>query len=355
MAVNATPSPLIPIKKPKGKKKIILFTLLGLIVVTLGVIAAGFGWYTSQLSAVGTDRGQLIQVTIESGATPSEIGTLLQDEGLIRNKDAFSLYTRLTGTQNKLQAGGYRLSPAETTPEIVDHLTEGNVDTFSITFLPGATLAEHREVLINAGYSAADVDAGLAASFNSPLFEGKPSSADLEGYIYGETYNFATNATVEDIIGRTFDQFEKIIDENDLTAKFALKGLSLFEGITLASIIQREAVGGDEPQIAQVFLSRLSIGEQLGADATYQYIADKLGQPRDLNFDSPYNTRRFTGIPPGPIASPGLDALIGVANPADTTYMFFVHGDDNVAYFSRTLEEHEASVRAHCIDKCSTL
>lgn len=345
----------IHIKEPKGKKKTILYACIGFMIVLIAIIASGALWYSAQLAAVGTDKGQLLQVTIQSGATPSEIADLLKENGLIRNKDAFAIYTRLTGTQNKLQAGGYRLSPAETTPEIVKHLTDGNVDTFRITFLPGATLAQHRDVLINAGYSEKEVEVGLSLSYDSPLFTGKPAGADLEGFIYGETYDFSTSATVEDILGRTFLQYEKIIDENDLVSKFAAQGLSLYEGIILASIIQREAVGGDESKIAQVFLSRLAIGEQLGADATYQYIADKLGQPRDLNFDSPYNTRRFAGIPPGPIASPGLDALIGVANPADTDYLFFVHGDDNVAYFSRSLEEHEANVRAHCIVKCSTL
>ena len=93
----------------------------------------------------------------------------------------------------------------------------------------------------------------------------------------------------------------------------------------------------------------------LGSDVTYQYITDKLGVPRDINYDSPYNTRRFAGLPPGPIASPGKDALIAVGAPATSDYLFFLSGDDNVTYFARTVEEHEANIRNHCQQKCQII
>ena len=93
----------------------------------------------------------------------------------------------------------------------------------------------------------------------------------------------------------------------------------------------------------------------LGSDVTYQYITDKLGVPRDINYDSPYNTRRFAGLPPGPIASPGKDALIAVGAPATSDYLFFLSGDDNVTYFARTVEEHEANIRNHCQQKCEII
>jgi UPF0755 protein len=355
------PDPIVPLspggepRKSTNKKKIILISCIGFLVALISIAASGFIWYSVQLSAVGTDQGQLLQVTIRSGATPAEIGDTLKQKGLIRSTEAFAIYTRLTGTQNKLQAGGYRLSPAETTPQIVEHLTEGNVDTFSIRFLPGATLAQHRDVLINAGYSEEDVTKGLLGSYDSPLFSGKPAMADLEGYIYGETYSFSTSATVGDILKRTFQQYEKVMKENDLVKKFAKQGLSLYEGITLASIIQREAIGGDEPQIAQVFYSRIAIGMQLGSDVTYQYIADKTGVQRDTNLDSPYNTRRYTGLPPGPIATPGVRSLLAVASPASGDYLYFLSGDDDITYYGRTLTEHEANIVAHCKVKCSII
>lgn len=342
-------------KKPKNKKKIVLFAGLGVLLAIILVIGAGIFWCTTQLSAVGKDKNELIKVTIEDGTTPNAIGKILKDSKVIKNDQAFSLYTRITKTQNKLQAGVYRLSPAETTPEIVKHLTDGNVDTFSITFLPGATLAENKQVLLKAGFAETKINAALAETYDSPLFDTKPATADLEGYIYGETYTFSSDATVEDVLNRTFAQYEKVITDNGLVAKFQSHGLSLYQGVTLASIIQREAVKGDEPQIAQVFYTRLSIDMPLGSDVTYQYIADKTGVARDPNLDSPYNTRRYTGLPPGPIAVPGLAALEAVADPAAGDYIYFLSGDDNVTYYAHTLAEHEANIAAHCKVKCSTL
>lgn len=345
----------LKVKKGSKGKKIALFTVLGLIVIVLGAAFAGYSWYQSQLSAVGSNKDELIKVTIEPASTPSMIGQILKEKGLIRSEEAFSIYTRITDTQNSLQAGAYRISPAETTPEIVDHMTSGRVDTFDITFLPGATLADNREVLIKAGFSESEVDAGLTASYNSPLFEGKPAGADLEGYIYGETYKFGSDATVKDILAHTFEIYSGFITENDLVAKFKTQNLTLYQGIILASIVQRESIGGDEPEIASVFYNRLANGTELGSDVTYQYIADKTGVERDVNLDSPYNTRRYPGLPPGPIATPGKNALLAVANPAQTDYLFFLSGDDDVTYYGTTLAEHEANIQAHCKRKCSIL
>jgi UPF0755 protein len=347
--------PVVSKKKMKKSKKIILFSILGFFVLVIAFIVSAFVWYNVQLSPVNAKDSELVKVTIAQNTSPKSIAAQLKDEGVIRSTEAFSLYTRLTGVQNSLKAGSYRLSPSESTPEIVKHLTNGTVDTFNITFYPGATVAENKKVLTKAGYSEAEVDKAFSAAYDSPLFNTKPASADFEGYIYGETYNFSTDATVEDILGRTFSQFLQVIEENGLTAKFQSHGLTLYQGIILASIVQRESIKGDEPQIAQVFYSRLALNMELGSDVTYQYIADKTGVARDPNLDSPYNTRRYPGLPPGPIATPGLGSLLAVANPASGDYLFFLSGDDDVTYYGRTLSEHEANIAAHCKVKCSIL
>lgn len=352
--IDATSSGLT-VKRRFLNKKTLLWTGGALLAIILGVGLAAFLWYQAQLRPVSDNQNELVQVTIEQGTLPSAIAQQLEDQGVIRNDLAFRIYTYLSGTQNNLQAGTYRLSPAESTPEIVKHLTNGNVDTFDITFLPGATLADNRQVLLEAGYTEAEVDAALAANYDSPIFADKPASADLEGYIYGETYRMGSGATVEDILQYSFDTFAGVIEENDLKAQFAAQGLNLYEGITLASIIQREAIGGDEPQIAQVFYLRLEIGMELGSDVTYQYIADKTGVPRDPGLDSPYNTRRYPGLPPGPISTPGKAALLAVATPAEGDYLYFLSGDDDVTYFGRTLEDHESNIREHCQVKCQIL
>jgi UPF0755 protein len=132
--------------------------------------------------------------------------------------------------------------------------------------------------------------------------------------------------------------------------------LTLFQAITLASIIQREdGDASSQSQLAQVFYSRMKAGMTLGSDVTYQYIADKTGVARDPNLDSPYNTRRYAGLPPGPISVPSLSALKAVASPASGNYLYFLSGDDDKIYFARTNAEHEANIAAHCKIKCSAL
>lgn len=344
------------------RKKMIWITIF---VILGALLASGVGtiiWYTIQLTPIGGDSNKHIVVTIKSGTRPGEIGRQLQQSGVIRSNVAFDVYTRLSGNQDILQAGTYRLSPSESLPDIVAHLVKGDVDTFSITFYPGATLAQNRKVLIAAGYTASDVDAALSATYDSPLFAGKPASTDLEGYIYGETYQFSAGASVKDILQTTFDEFYSVLKENKIIDGVKAQGYSLYQGIILASIVQKEVFSPassepstDQKQVAQVFYGRLSLGMALGSDVTYQYIADKLGVARDPNLDSPYNTRRYPGFPPGPISSPGLTALKAVAAPATTDYLFFLSGDDDVTYFARTNEEHQANIENHCAQKCSSL
>jgi len=342
-------------KKKFPLKKVLLIGGGAIVAIALGLSVGAYLWYQSQLSPLGYDKNEKVVIEIEPNTTPAAIGQLLEDKAVIRSDTAFAIYTRLSGTQNNLQAGSYRLSPAESTPEIVEHLTSGNVDTFDITFYPGATVADNRKILIAAGYKESEVDAALAATYASPLFDTKPAGTDLEGYILGNTYKFGTGASVKEVLEHTFEVYNELIVENGFVAKFEARGLTLYEGITLASIIQRESGGDDKAQIAQIFYSRLAIDMQLGSDVTYQYIADKTGAERDVNLDSQYNTRRYTGLPPGPIAVPGLAALKAVAEPAAGDYLYFLSGDDDITYFARTNEEHEQNILDHCTVKCSTL
>ena len=355
----------------KSKKKLIAWILgglVGLIVVALGGL---YLWYAAQLGPVNSGDQSKKLVVIESGSTPTAIANTLEEEELIQNATVFLWYTRINGVQNSLQAGSYRLSPSESTAQIVEHLTKGNVDTFNVTLYPGATLVDVTDkapekkldvttALKRAGYSDEEIKQGLEAdysAYNETLFQGRPAGADLEGYVYGETYQLSSGASVEDVLKTSFNEYWKVIQENDLIAKFEAHGLSLYEGITLASIVQREASlsGDDMAQIAQVFYSRLALGMPLGSDVTYQYIADKTGVPRDTNLDSPYNTRRYAGLPPGPISAPGEKALLAAATPAQGDYLYFLSGDDDVTYFARTLEEHEANKVNHCQQKCQIL
>ncbi len=347
---------LDPIDEPPRRRSWRKWLLIGLLTVVLAaaaVAASSYLWYQQQLAPASTDTTKHIRLTIASGATPDAIADQLKSAGVIRSKLAFSIYTKLTNTENILKAGAYSLQPSLSTPAIVDHLTSGKQDTFRLTFLPGDTLANNRQKIIEVGYSAAEVDAALRATYDRSLFASKPAGTDLEGYIFGETYEFDASATPASILNRTFDEFEAFIAENDLVNGFKKQDLSLYEGITLSSIVQREvSVPADQRQIARVFLNRMKVGMTLGSDVTYQYAAKKLGVAPTPTLESPYNTRIHTGLPPGPIAVPGVNAMKAVANPAANDYLFFLSGDNNVTYFAKTDAEHQQNIVNHCQKKC---
>lgn len=351
---------------PKSPRKRLLKWIIISIVSLLVIAAAAMStWYLLALRPVASGDVDKVQVVIKEGSSPVQIGKLLEDKQVIHSQFAFDIYTRLSKTRNSLQAGSFMLSPTLSTPQIVDALTKGSVEEFSVTFYPGATLntventadktPSHRQVFEKLGFSDEEIDAGFAADYSDlPLFADKPATADLEGYIYGQTYQVAAGSTVEQILRRTFTEYYAQIEKNNLIAGFQQQGLNLYEGITLASIIQREAADAtDQKQVAQVFFTRLAMDMMLGSDVTYQYAADKMGVPRDHTLESPYNTRIHTGLPPGPIGSPGLTALQAVAAPAAGDYVYFLSGDDHKTYFAHTNEEHEANIVDHCTYKCS--
>lgn len=337
------------------KRRRILKILIGLVITGVLLIGGSLFWYTEQIKPVAADKtNEQDRVVIESGLTPRGIASKLEQQGLIRNSLAFLIYAKLTRAENRLQAGTYSLSPSYSVQEIIDHLISGKVDQFTITFLPGGTLTEHKNVLLKAGYSEDEIDAAFKAKYKMPLFEGRPANSSLEGYIYGETYAFLASATVEEVLVRTFEEFQSALAANKLKDGFKKQGLSLYQGIIFASIVQREVPGSkDQRQVAQVFLKRYKEGMALGSDITAYYGADLIGQPRAVSVDTVYNTRLHTGLPPTPIASPGLSALKAVANPAPGDYLFFLSGDDEITYFARTDAEHEANIQAHCAKKCA--
>lgn len=348
-----SPSPLGLEKPKKNRKNVILIVISTLLLLLVAAGIGGFLWYKAALTPVSSDKTRM-RIDIAVGSSPADVGQTLFEKKLIRSTLAFDIYTRLSGSGSSFQAGTYNLSPSESTEIIVNHLVSGKTDEFSLTFLPGATLKENRKQLLSVGYSEIEIDAALSKTYNHPLFIDKPTSADLEGYIYGETYNFSGSATVEQILTRTFDEYYAKIQKNDLINKFKAQGLNLYEGITLASIIQREEPNPtDQKQVAQVFYLRLKEGMTLGSDVTAYYGADQIGVERSVAVDTPYNTRLHTGLPPGPIATPGFTGLQAATNPASGDYLFFLSGDDDVTYYARTDAEHQVNIRNHCRVKCA--
>ena len=232
---------------------------------------------------------------------------------------------------------------------------------FNFTILPGETIYDIKQKLINVGYSTTEVEQALNGSYDYTFLRERPAGATLEGYLYGETHEFYKDTPVREIIDTYLKGMEQIIKNNNLEARYAARGLSLFEGITLASVVQKESVDAEMPTVAQVFLTRLDNGMALGSDVTVSYAIDTIDPDRQvyndnnaaLTVDSCYNTRLYRGLPCGPISNPGLSALLAVAEPTDTSYLYFLTGDDGLMYYSYTEDEHIQNTYSHCQNLCS--
>ena len=245
--------------------------------------------------------------------------------------------------------------------EYVKWIESQTAEVFSFTIRPGETIFDIKENLVKQGYSVAEIEEAFDADYDFDFLNKRPAGASLEGYLYGETYEFYKTATVKEILTRFIEGMGKVITENNLEARYAEHGLSLFEGITLASIVQKESPAGEHATVAQVFLSRLAYGWKLGSDVTVSYALDVIDPDRTtyqdnkaaLLVDSCYNTRVNTGLPCGPISNPNLASLLAVAEPADTSYLFFLTGDDGLMYYSYTESEHNQNAYLHCQDLCN--
>lgn len=320
----------------------------------VGLLVAAGVWYTFAVSPKDPGNTTRQAVTLESGVNAAQIAKILKQEDLIRDELAFSFYTQITGTKDKLQAGSYRLAQNQSVAQIVEDLIKGKTDAFNVTILPGQTLAEIKTTLVKAGFEGTEIDAAFAKKYDHPLLSSKPNRVSLEGYIFPETYQVDSSTTAESLIVRTFDHFKTQLDKHKLSKVLKARSFNLHEAIILASIIQEEVpTAAEQAKVAQVFLKRLKIGMVLGSDPTFIYGASQLNVEPSPSLKSPYNTRIHKGLPPSAIANFNLSALVAVAKPARSNYLYFVAGDNGKTYFSRTVEEHEANVVKHCHILCN--
>lgn len=317
-----------------------------------GVVVARQYYYRNLEPVSGSQRE--ISVMIEKGATVSEIAALLQGKGLIRNATVFSQYVRNSGAQDQLKAGTYALRPSYNVEEVVTVLTHGAVQRDLFTILPGQRLDQVRQSLLDAGYTAAEVDAALDPSQyrNHPALVDKPPKANLEGYLYPESFQKTAETEATTIIKQSLDEMHKRLTP-DLRAALGKNNLSVHENIILASMVEQEvSTVADRQRVAQVFLKRLGMDMKLESDPTVRYGAVLAGEGPVLTVVTPHSTYEYKGLPPTPISNVSITSLEAVANPANTDWLFFVAGDDGTTHFSRTIEEHEANVERYCTTLC---
>ncbi|MDR1970279.1 MAG: endolytic transglycosylase MltG [Candidatus Nomurabacteria bacterium] len=330
-----------------------ILSFICLLIISASIAMA---WWTTSLQPINKDDTRSRQFIVDKGATTDQIATALQKGGFIKNATVFKIYVRLNSIV--IQAGTHLLSPSYSVPEIANKLTQALIDEVEIQVPPGLTLKQLRSTWKKHGYTEAEISAAYSASYKSSLLDDRPSNLPierrLEGYIYPDTYRVYSSDKLEVVIQKAIDQFEQVATKNDLRAKFKAQKLTFYEGLTLASIIEKEVSSEtDRKKVSGVFFNRIKVGEQLGADATYKYaFAEGLCSIDGPGCNSAYNTRKHAGFPPGPISNVNLTALVAVAEPTSHNYFYYVSGDNGKNYFSRTIKEHEANISKYCRKLC---
>ena len=315
---------------------------LAIIVVLIFFLA--MGWWNRQLSFVSSDKSAKVFV-IAKGAGVSEIAKKLKSEGLIKSELVFKIYVKQNNLTNKLQAGSHKLSPSMTAQEILKTLQKGSEDSW-ITLIEGWRIEE----------MATEIN------FKFQIPNSKFLELAKEGYMFPDTYLFPKESTEEQIVKKLRETFN-IRYTDEIKAKIKKLGLTEEEGVILASIVEREARSdGVRQMVASILLKRFKIGMGLNADATVQYALVPKGSKNppaggwwkrhlsreDLKIDSSYNTYIHRGLPPAPIANPGVSSLKAVAEAdSSTPYLYYYHDSKGNSYYGKTLEEHNQNIASY--------
>lgn len=305
--------------------------------------------------------GATILISIQEGESAQEMGEKLEDEGIIASGLLFRVLVALQGYEDKLVAGDYEFEKGMPTLEVLERIRRGQTAPLVVTIREGLRAEEIAELMEDKTVvPAEDFLEAIESWYEFSFLYTKPYWANLEGYLFPDTYFFSRNMTAEEVVLQILENFDQRLD-SELRQQADVAGLSMHTVLTLASIVEREAQVPDErPVIAGVFLKRLRRGMPLEADPTVQYAVgnDPASVARygywkqeltqtDLEVDSPYNTYRNAGLPRGPICNPGLDSIRAVVTPEQTDYLYFVARADGSHVFAETLEEHLRNIEQY--------
>lgn len=318
----------------------------------LAAVAAGGAAWWLRAGAEAPYRGfpgDEVFVDIPPGTGPRSIGARLVAAGVVQDDRTFRVALWLTGRARELKAGEYRFTGAASAVDVVAAIADGAIYTRPITFREGLTIDEMADVYAGAGLGTRD--AFLAAARDVSLIRDlDPAATDLEGYLFPDTYPVPRQAPAPALVAQMVRGFRAALPP-DLIARAAADGLSVRQVVTLAALVEKEtAEDVERPLVAAVYRNRHRIGMGMQADPTVIYALQKAGRwdgnlsRDDLQFDSPYNTYRYGGLPPGPIAAPGRRALEAVVAPAAVDYLYFVSRNDGTHVFATTLAEHNRNV-----------
>lgn len=336
------PSPGMFTKKATNVKWALLFIgVLGCVMAP----AVTLNYFLSPPPATG----DAVTLKVSAGATTKDIAETLYSRGLIRSPLYFRLTARHLGVDGLLKSGTYQIRPGTTVREILDLLHKGAVETFRLTVPEGFNVREIADLVERSGVGSKEAFLEECADFMSEIGLYDLNGSDgfaiepMEGYLFPDTYVLGVNATCRDVIEEMYDRFCDVFDERRIDRANDID-FSVHEVITLASIVEKEAkIPEERPVIAGVYLNRLKRGMKLDADPTVLYAMGKssgLLTYKDLEIDSPYNTYKVAGLPPGPICNPGEASIDAVLWAQEVDYLYFVARDDGTHIFSKTLREH---------------
>jgi UPF0755 protein len=340
--------------------------------VVIVLVAAGFLLSESpktvgkpSVTVRALDSADTVFIEVKEGESAAAIGKDLEQSGVIESGSSFELLARATGAERKLAAGEYEFEQGVSVVDALSRIRNGLTSARIVTIPEGlrdeeiATVLERRGIVKASDFLEALSAYSLGAPENA-LMSGRAKGASLDGFLFPATYSFSRKATAQDVVAAMAKTMEDRFTAQ-MREEGRLEGLSPVEVLTLASIVEREVVVPEErPVVASVYLNRLRQGIPLQADPTVQYAVGPasglLGAAaywkreltvQDLQSESPYNTYVRPGLPPGPIANPGLDSILAVLHPADTNYLYFVAKPDGSHAFSATFEEHQRKVQLY--------
>lgn len=331
-------------------RKLFAAAVLILIVVCgVAAVAAFTIWQRIQEPYKGFDATEQF-IDIPAGTGTGAIERRLVDAGVVRDRFTFRAALWWTGRSRALQAGEYRFDRPLTAVAVVERLAEGDVYVQRITFPEGLTVQEMARVYESQEFGTA-ASFLMAAKNASRIRDLDPNAADLEGYLFPDTYAVPRRTPADQLLALMVERFRATYTD-DLRRDAQDQGLSTREVVTLASLVEKETGKAEErPLVAAVYRNRLKMGMGLQADPTVVYALQKAGRyngnirREDLSFDSPYNTYRFRGLPPGPIAAPGKASIEASLMPANVRYLYFVSRNDGSHVFAETLAEHNRNVQ----------
>ena len=341
-------------KHPRLKKKhSLVYKIFGWIGAVVALITMTLVvWFIVAMQPVSSDTTQQAFV-VEQGDTLDIIGLNLQEEGLIRNSFVFTAVAKLTN--KSVMAGVHHLSPSQSALQIAFELSKpATPEQLVVTILAGQTLTQLKSSLIKKGFSTEDIDAAFTKAYASPLLADRPSDATLEGYIFPDTYHLNASSGVSDLVQMALENLYSKLESDGSLSVINSQGKTIYGTLTMASIVQKEVADPvEQKNVAGVFANRLNLGMTLGSDVTFHYAYQQgYCSSNTPSCDSIYNTRIYSGLPPGPIANMEYSAIQAVLHPTDSNYLYFVAGDDGKTYYATDETGHQENIRNYCHTLC---